>query len=472
MKLRAKNTPSALLLNTVAMMKVEVFQVHIREKSMSHKSIQMSKHAFLVSFTALVLTLACCATSKPKPPSTDLQPAASERQAGTASPAPNNVSSRRSLVSLSAGALVVKKPDEFNTEEWSAIRLLDEHPTSGWSTPKGVIGPQTFVIALPEKTLLKSLAFDTGARDKADRGAKDITVEVSDSSDKDGFQKIADVSLEDMKDNQEFPVSAEVPGRWVRLTIKNNHGSPEYTELFDFRATGTQLTQTPFPDISGTYTTNYGDFHLKQEGMNVTGCYEHKGGSVDGGIEGRVIKFVWSQSESKTRGPAMMVFTPDTQQMYGLWWNEGNDSPKGVWNGTKKSSNVGTCGNRTSGVEAELTKELEETGRTRVYGINFDTDSDKIKDESKPTLDKVVAMLKAKPDWKLTIEGHTDSTSTPEHNQDLSERRAVSVRNYLQAAGIDGSRLATVGFGATKPVLSNATELGRAQNRRVELAKR
>lgn len=439
---------------------------------MSHKSFLSAKGAAVVSIAALLVSLVGCTTSKPQPPATETQPAVSEQPANAPSPAASNTSSRRSLVSLSAGALVVKKPDEFDAEKWSAIRLLDEHPASGWSTPKGAIAPQTIVIALPEKTLLKSVTFDTGARDKADRGAKDITVDVSDINDKEGFQKIADVSLEDKKDNQEFPVSAEVPGRWVRLTIKNNHGSPEFTELFDFRATGMQLTQTPFPDVSGTYATNYGDFHLKQEGTSITGCYEHKGGSIDGGIESRVIKFVWSQSESKTKGPAVMVFTPDTQQMYGLWWNEGNDAAKGIWNGTKKSSNVGTCGNRTSsGAEAQLTNELEQSGRVRVYGINFDTDSDKIKDESKPTLDKVVAMLKAKPDWRLTIEGHTDSTSTLEHNQDLSERRAAAVKNYLQAAGVDGSRLTTAGFGDTKPVLSNDTELGRAQNRRVELIK-
>ena len=88
-----------------------------------------------------------------------------------------------------------------------------------------------------------------------------------------------------------------------------------------------------------------------------------------------------------------------------------------------------------------------------------------------PTLDKIVAMLKAKADWKITIEGHTDSTSTPQHNQDLSERRAASVKNYLQSAGIDPSRLKTAGFGDTKPVVKNDSELGRAQNRRVELIK-
>lgn len=418
----------------------------------------------------LLLLFAYCVAKKPPPAQTS--PTTPAPEAGPKeAPVANDTNPGLSVVSLSAGALVVKKPQEFDAEKWSAIRLLDESPKSGWATPKGVISPQTIVIALAEKTLLTSVEFDTAGVDGEGRGAREIAVEVSDTGDSDGFQKIAEVSLQSRADKQKFSVSSEVPGRWVRLIIKSNHGSPEYIELFDFRATGSQLTQTPFPDVSGTYATNWGDFHLKQEGANVTGCYEYKGGSlIDGGIEGRVIKFVWTESNAK--GPAIMVFTPDTSQMYGLWWYEGYDWPEGVWNGTKKSSSVGACPNWSGSVEKQLTKEMEEFGRARVYGINFDTDSDGIKDESKPTLDKIVAMLKAKPDWKITIEGHTDSTSAPQHNQDLSERRAAAVKNYLHAAGIDGSRLTTAGFGATKPVVSNDSELGRAQNRRVELIKR
>jgi outer membrane protein OmpA-like peptidoglycan-associated protein len=107
----------------------------------------------------------------------------------------------------------------------------------------------------------------------------------------------------------------------------------------------------------------------------------------------------------------------------------------------------------------------------RVYGINFDSDSDHIKDESKPTLDSIVAMLKRKGNWKMSIEGHTDSTSTPQHNQTLSERRAASVKTYLTAAGIEASRLTTIGYGQDKPVAPNDNPIGKAQNRRVELVK-
>jgi outer membrane protein OmpA-like peptidoglycan-associated protein len=373
-----------------------------------------------------------------------------------------------SLVSLSAGAIVVKKPVEFD-DNWSSFWLLDENPVFGWSTKKGVIGDQVIVIALPELTRLNKVIFDTGSVDGNDgRGAKDVLVEISNTSETDGFQKIAEVSLQDKANNQTFPVSAEVPGSWVRLTVRTNHGSPDFTELFDFRATGTQLTHTPLPNVSGTYSTNYNDFHVRQEGTSVSGCYEYNEGLFEGGFSGRVLTFTWRQPNGK--GPAIMVLTPDGKQMIGVWWFDGRPD-RGLWYGKRKSDEVGSCAHWVGGIQGQITKDLEELGRARIYGINFDTDSDRIKDESKPTLDKLVGIMKAKPDWKLTIEGHTDSTSTPQHNQDLSERRAASVKNYLQSAGIDPSRLKTIGYGQTKPVASNDSELGRAQNRRVELTK-
>jgi len=375
------------------------------------------------------------------------------------------------LISFSSGALIVQKPQEYS-EGWSAFWLLDDKATSGWATPENSIAPQTIVIALPERTQLDRLSFDTGSIDGDGRGAKDITVEMSDTSATAGFQQIAAVSLQDKADNQSFPVSAQVPGRWLRVVVKNNHGSPQYIELMEIRGFGKQLTQTPFADASGTYDTNYGKFHLKQEGTSVTGCYEHGDGLLNGGIEGRVMKFMWSEGKDKS-GPALMVFTPDGKQMFGLWWYEGQSDANGsVWNGTKISSEVGSCPHWSgTGAEAQMTKDLEEFGRTRIYGINFDTDSDTIKPESKPTLDKITALMKAKPDWKLRVEGHTDSSGNDAHNNDLSQKRAASVKAYLVAAGIADARLTAAGLGSTQPAATNTTVSGRAQNRRVELAK-
>jgi len=362
----------------------------------------------------------------------------------------------------------------------SAYALLDENPRSQWATARGTTSPQTIVIALPERTVLNTIEFDNSHVDSQFTGcsAKDVSVEVSDTNENDGFQKISDVSLKDRIDNQRFTVSSEVPGRWVRLIVKNNHSSdPDNTiELNEFRAYGKQLTQTSLPDISGTYNFDFtGALHLKQQGTSLTGCYESRTGLIEGGIEGHIAKFTWremSGGQMSERGSGVMVFPADGKQAIGVWWEKGNQEyTERILIGPKKSVDIGACAQWAGGIQEQLTKDMEEFGRTRVYGINFDSDSDHIKDESKPTLDKIVAMLKAKADWKITIEGHTDSTSTPQHNQDLSERRAASVKNYLTVAGIDGTRLKSVGYGATKPVASNDNELGRAQNRRVELGK-
>jgi hypothetical protein len=374
------------------------------------------------------------------------------------------------LVAFSSGALVVQKPSEYS-DGWSAFLMLDERPGTGWATTQGVVSNQTAVIELPDRCVFTMLGFDTAHVENAGRAAKDITVEMSDTSMTSGFRKIADVTLKDMADGQKFPVQASVPGRWVRLTFHNNFGDPKYLECMEFRAYGKRLAETAMPDISGSYDTNFGVMHLRQQGTSVVGCYDHKDGLLEGGIEGRVMKLTWRENDGGI-GPAVMVFTGDGKQLVGLWWHQGSEGGAGnPWNGPKVGSVVGTCPHWSGDAGKQMTSDLEQTGKARIYGINFDTDSDHIRDESRTTLGEIVAMLKANPDWKLKVEGHTDSTSTAEHNQQLSERRANAVKAYLVTAGIDPSRLTSAGYGATQPVAPNDTELGRAQNRRVELVK-
>jgi hypothetical protein len=379
------------------------------------------------------------------------------------------------LTSYANGAWLLKKPAEYN-EEWSAFRLLDERSDTGWATPKGTVTPQEVLIVLPEQSVISGLEFDSSNTDgdaEGTRSAKDVLVEVSDQGPNAGFQAIAAISLKAKLDKQRFRIAKPVAGRWIKLTIKNNHGSAEYLELFDFRAYGEQKTWTAAPNVSGTYATNYDNFHLQQDGATVSGCYEHDGGMVtNGGIEGRVTRFTWEQASG--RGPAIFTFSPDGKQLLGLWWNEGQtDGAGGLWYGKRISDKVGSCphwkGAQTA--STQLARDIGANGRARIYGINFDTDSDVIKPESKTALDNIVKLAKDKPDWKFTIEGHTDSTATAAHNQQLSEKRAASVKTYLVAAGVAADRLASKGFGASKSVAGNGTAIGRAQNRRVELVK-
>ncbi|MFT3695861.1 MAG: OmpA family protein [Kofleriaceae bacterium] len=102
--------------------------------------------------------------------------------------------------------------------------------------------------------------------------------------------------------------------------------------------------------------------------------------------------------------------------------------------------------------------------------IEFQTDSAVILPTSDGVLDEVVEILKDHPEIEhVRVAGHTDSTSTPAHNMKLSEARATAVKAYLVNHGIGTDRLASKGYGQTRPIADNATEDGRAQNRRVEI---
>jgi outer membrane protein OmpA-like peptidoglycan-associated protein len=101
--------------------------------------------------------------------------------------------------------------------------------------------------------------------------------------------------------------------------------------------------------------------------------------------------------------------------------------------------------------------------------IFFDLDKDQLKIESLPELRELAGFLDENPEVKIEIAGHTDDQGTDEYNVDLSRRRADAVKKYLvDQAGVASERLVTKGFGASKPIASNDTEEGRAQNRRTE----
>jgi OmpA-OmpF porin, OOP family len=103
--------------------------------------------------------------------------------------------------------------------------------------------------------------------------------------------------------------------------------------------------------------------------------------------------------------------------------------------------------------------------------IHFDTAKATIKADSTAQVDEIASLLKANPKLKLSVEGHTDNTGTPEGNRKLSDERAKAVKTALVAKGIEAARLQSKGFGQDKPVADNRTEEGRAKNRRVELVK-
>lgn len=120
---------------------------------------------------------------------------------------------------------------------------------------------------------------------------------------------------------------------------------------------------------------------------------------------------------------------------------------------------------------SEILAALDAKGRIAL-GIDFEAGKATLHPESGSLVGHFVALLKAHAALKVSIEGHTDNRGAAAANQKLSEERAKAVVESLVKAGIARERLASKGFGQSKPVASNRTEEGRALNRRIEVVKR
>jgi OmpA-OmpF porin, OOP family len=110
-------------------------------------------------------------------------------------------------------------------------------------------------------------------------------------------------------------------------------------------------------------------------------------------------------------------------------------------------------------------------GKFVTTGILFEVNKANITPQSMGTINEIVKLMKEHSDLKFSIEGHTDSDGDKTYNQKLSEDRALAVKNLLVESGIDASRLETKGWGDSKPINSNSTPEGKANNRRVEFVK-
>jgi outer membrane protein OmpA-like peptidoglycan-associated protein len=120
----------------------------------------------------------------------------------------------------------------------------------------------------------------------------------------------------------------------------------------------------------------------------------------------------------------------------------------------------------------DVERALAEECRAPLHGVYFDFASATLNPASDPALKTIADLLRRHPEWTVRVEGHTDSIGGDRFNRDLSQRRAEAVRAALvERFRVAPRRLAAAGFGATRPVETNATLEGRARNRRVELVR-
>jgi outer membrane protein OmpA-like peptidoglycan-associated protein len=103
-------------------------------------------------------------------------------------------------------------------------------------------------------------------------------------------------------------------------------------------------------------------------------------------------------------------------------------------------------------------------------GLLFDVNKSDLRAQARMNIENLAQTLNKYADTDVLVEGDTDNSGSDQYNQDLSDRRAQSVTDYLKTLGVAGSRVSSVGLGETNPVAGNDTEYGRQQNRRVEVA--
>ena len=399
----------------------------------------------------------------------------------------------RDWLAFGAGAIVVGQTSESANALVSARHINDE-AGFGWQTADGQTTNQSVTLELPARTTLKTLVFDTGQPTYYDgRGAKDVLIEVSDESATNGFQTILEATLKDGEnkngiDDQVFPVTKEIPARWVRYTAKNNDGSTCCILTEEVSGYGEQEARAAVSSVSGTYKFEgiSGEVHLKQDGNSIIGCYDENEGLLEGTIDGRVLTLIADEKDTREKGEKTSFVAANVidggKTILSTWWGWSATPQEKSYDrlhvGAKSSDKIGNCKHlpdldgTKDVIKDNLEKEIGASGRAILYGINFDFNSDVIRPESKPTLDKVAAILKGNPDWKFSIEGHTDDIGGDSFNQTLSEKRAASVVKYLTDAGIAADRLTAEGFGLSKPLVPNRSEAERAQNRRVELVRK
>ena len=119
--------------------------------------------------------------------------------------------------------------------------------------------------------------------------------------------------------------------------------------------------------------------------------------------------------------------------------------------------------------EVAVRREGDMIALTLKGDVTFDVDSDVVLPGLYTELDRIAQILVRYPDTTIVVEGHTDSTGSDTYNQQLSERRAISVQRLLAQRGVGEHRITTIGYGESRPVATNNTPEGRQMNRRVEI---
>ena len=388
---------------------------------------------------------------------------------------------RVDLLSWGAGAFVVRLEAPATMETAKAV--VDGSPrTISIGIPRREPLPHGLVVELPAPTTFRTFVVPPIDEFGPARGrhVKTVVLEGSDDGPETGFRPLATLVLEmDRAAPQEFAVTDPFPVRWVRIELRDRlleapadfdphtfselqgFGEQQAWEVPEDRFTGRwRLRRTGIHDAPGLNI-----MELVQEGTKIRGCQQRGGahsglsGSLEGGLASLVLEL-----ESPNGGVPAVATVTEEGDLVGARFAGGFHA---FW-ATRDDSAPSACGEEIDAPDP-IVAAMEEGRISIIYGINFDVDSDRLRPDATPALERILGALESLGDLRMAIEGHTDSDGSEAHNLDLSQRRAEAVVAWLVERGVDAGRLRAVGKGEAEPVADNETSAGKALNRRVEV---
>jgi outer membrane protein OmpA-like peptidoglycan-associated protein len=388
------------------------------------------------------------------------------------------------LLQWGAGAFVVR--DDTPPTSFTSKALIDGlHDTITIGLPRREPLPHKLVVELPALTTFETFAVPEINEFGPARGRHVATVVLEGSTEgpEAGFLPLAALSIKlDAKAPQHYAVPEPRPIRFLRVTLAErllpapaDFDPTVFAELIGY---GRQEPIAVPPDrFTGRWRYRRTGIHdepglniieLTQKGSSISGCQVQGGkqSPVTGDIVGGIAQLVVEPEGVHGGHPVVATVTSEgalvgarfSGGFLPFWAAPDAQAPAPCTPGPLPADPI---------VEA-----LRSRRPAIVHGIHFDVDSDTLRPEATPALERVLTALGAAPDVRVVIEGHTDTDGADAHNLTLSARRARAVVQWLTAKGVAAARLEASGKGEAEPIADNATLAGKQLNRRVEIEAR
>ncbi len=421
------------------------------------------------------------------------------------------------LAALGAGGHLVFFSSQYNDAEWKAEHLIDGSPQQGWAGQNS--GPQAVIIAFKNKGLaeIQDILINPYTKEDPSTWAKEVEMQVSTTYPFRGFRSVGKFTLKNEGNDQVFSLPQPTPARYVKIRFLSNYGGG-YMEAGEVQVMGKLLPQAAaapgYTNVAAAaagakiekYTSQYDESwaakHLLEEDSGRQWAGKSAGSQEvvialpavaqvsDIAINNysREDPTTWAKDVEvevsatfayKDYRPVGKLSMPRIGDLHTI--SLASPVParyvKVLFRSNHGGGYMEAARIRVYTTDAPggktVAQQLAETGRAVVREIRFASNSAVILPESGAILSQIARLLKDDPKLELVIEGHTDNVGGAEFNLDLSRKRAEAVKRWLaDREGVSEVRLATVGYGLTRPVADNGTEDGRAQNRRVELLRK